>query len=191
MKVTWVSCRLSRRNAASQSTVTQRLRKQLHTKPQSKAARRLLISQLLFQRDRGSCNCPRRKIIEAWQKENDGRALERLEEMIVRRIRTWRPDVVLTSQASPRGEAPLSHIMNQITLRAIESAADPTRFVEHTTHAGLESWQAKKVFTALPLGEMGSVSLSTSQLGSRIGKSLAQHAAPSRALLKINEQRRT
>ena len=71
------------------------------------------------------------KIVEQWDQTNDGRAIEQLEELLVRRIRIWRPDVVLTNRANPRGQAPLSHIVNQVTLRAIESAADPTRFSEN------------------------------------------------------------
>ncbi|MCG8585354.1 MAG: YCF48-related protein, partial [Pirellulales bacterium] len=123
-------------------------------------------------------------IVEEWNRANDGRALKRLEESLVRQIRTWRPSVIFTSRASPRGESALSHIVNQVTLRAIESAADPTRYIEHTTHAGLESWQVKKVFTALPDGELGAVNLTTSQLATRLGKSLATFAMPARALVE-------
>jgi photosystem II stability/assembly factor-like uncharacterized protein len=123
------------------------------------------------------------KIVEEWNCTHDGRAIERLEELLVRRIRTWRPDVVLTSRASPRGEDALAHIVNQVTLRAVASAADPTRFAEHAQHAALESWQVKKVFSSLAPGQAGTVNVSGSTLGARLEKSLTDYAARSRALL--------
>ena len=43
-------------------------------------------------------------ILNSWNEANDGKATELLEEHLVRRIRTWRPEVILTEDLSPRGE---------------------------------------------------------------------------------------
>lgn len=108
------------------------------------------------------------QITAGWDGANDGRGVEKLEAMLVRKIRCWRPDVVVTHAASPRGEDPLGHMLNQIVLRAAEQAADPTRFPEQTAQMGLEPWQVKKVFGSLPAGQLGSVNLTTTQIAPRL-----------------------
>jgi hypothetical protein len=57
-------------------------------------------------------------ILARWNQANDGRAAQRLEEHLVRRIRQWRPEVIVTGDVSPRGDNPLAHVTSQMTLAA-------------------------------------------------------------------------
>jgi hypothetical protein len=53
-------------------------------------------------------------------------------------------------------------------LRSVEQAADPTRFPEQITQAGLEPWHAKKVLGCLTNGQLGTINLTTSQVAARL-----------------------
>jgi photosystem II stability/assembly factor-like uncharacterized protein len=124
------------------------------------------------------------KLVQDWDRASDDSALLRLEELCVRQIRCWRPDVVVTHAASAQGADPLGHVVNQVVLRAIDSAADATRFTEQTVDAGLIPWQVKKVFGALRPGEKGTVNLNVAELAPHFGRSLAEVAGQARTLLQ-------
>jgi len=115
---------------------------------------------------------------------SDGDAAPQLEAHFVRRIRTWRPDVVLTHHVSPDGEHPLDHVINQLVLRAVERAADPTSHVPLATEAGLDPWQVKKVYGVTAESAGGAVTLVTSRVEPRLGHSLAHAASEARGLLQ-------
>ena len=123
------------------------------------------------------------QLVEGWNRANDGAGLERLEAHLVRQIRTWRPDVILTHATSLNGQDPLGHVINQIVLNVVEQAADATRFPEQISQQGLDPWQAKKVFGSLAGGELGSLNITTSQLAPRLASSLADYAIGSRGLI--------
>ena len=123
------------------------------------------------------------QIIDGWNRAHDGRGVEALHAHLVRRIRTWRPEVIVTHDASPRGDEPLRHLVNQLVLQAVRDAADPRQLPEQATHAALEPWQVKKVFAALPPAARGSTDVVTAQLATRLGRSLADAAAVPRGLL--------
>ncbi len=122
-------------------------------------------------------------ILARWNRANDGQALARLEEHLVRRIRQWRPEVIVTEEVSPRGENPLAHITNQIALAAIAKAAETTAYSEQITQAGLWAWRVKKVLTVLPAEKQGVINLTPSQWASRLGRSPAEQAETGRSLL--------
>lgn len=126
---------------------------------------------------------PGEQLISAWNRANDGDGLRQMVEYVVRQIRTWRPEIVLTHAASLRGENPQAHLINQVVLRAVEQAGDATAFPEHQVHAGLEPWQVKKVFGELPSDQGGPLVVNTAQFAPRLGRSLADLAAVSRALM--------
>ncbi|HVC96656.1 MAG TPA: YCF48-related protein [Pirellulales bacterium] len=123
------------------------------------------------------------QLVDGWDRANDGQGIERLEAHLVRQVRTWRPDIVLTHAASPRGDDRLGHVVNQIVLRAVEQAADVTRFPEQIGQMGLDAWQVKKVFGSLPPGQLGTINLNTAQVANRLGASLADYAAGPRGLI--------
>lgn len=123
------------------------------------------------------------QLVDAWNRANDGQGLARLEEQLVRSIRTWRPDVVLTHAASSAGDEPLGHLVNQVALRAVEQAADATRYPDQLSEAGLEAWQVKKVCGRLPPGQPGDMNVTTSQVAPRLGGSLADCAVGPRGMI--------
>ncbi len=125
-----------------------------------------------------------RQIIDGWDRANDARGLQHLEAHIARQVRLWRPEVIVTHDASPQGDDPLGHLVNQMVLRAVERAADPTCFAQQITHAGLRPWKVKKVYASLPRGARGSTDLTTAKLAARLGRSLAEVAAAPRGLLE-------
>jgi photosystem II stability/assembly factor-like uncharacterized protein len=123
------------------------------------------------------------QIIETWNRMYGGQGVERLEEHLVRRIRAWRPEVIVTSAASPGGDDPLGHLVNQVVLRAVTDAANPEKFSEQIARAGLAPWTVKKVAGSLPAGKLGTINVNTSQLAPRLARSLADYASPARGLL--------
>src|SRR6185295_5996551 len=94
-------------------------------------------------------------ILARWNAASDGGAAERLEEHLVRRIRQWRPDVVVTEDVSPRGDDPLAHLTNQVTLAAVTKAAEPTAYPQQLKQAALSPWQVKKVLAVIAGGKPG------------------------------------
>ena len=124
------------------------------------------------------------QVIEGWNAVNDGRGLEEMEAHVVRQIRTWRPEVVVTHDAGPDGENPNEELISRIVLAAARMAGDPTSYAEQITRAGLQAWNVKKVYGALEPDTHGAVNISTAELAERLGCSLADAALESRGLLE-------
>lgn len=125
-----------------------------------------------------------KKLMDAWDRANDGRGVAVMEELLVRGIRQWRPEVVITEAPSPHGDHPLSHLVNQIVLSAVNNAADPTAFPDHATVVDLEPWTVKKVFCVSDDPGQATVRLSTAQLATRLGRSVAEHATDGYAMVR-------
>jgi photosystem II stability/assembly factor-like uncharacterized protein len=125
-----------------------------------------------------------RQICDGWDRANDDRGLDQLKAHVVRQIRTWRPEVLVTHEMSPTGDDPAAHLVHQVVVEAAGAAADPTAYSEQITHAGLEPWQVKKVYAALKPGMQGPVTLTTAELAERLGRSLAEVAFLPRGLLE-------
>ncbi len=123
------------------------------------------------------------QLTDGWNRLYTGQGIERLEEHLVRRIRLWRPEVVLTSAAAPAGDDPLGHLVNQLVLRAIDDAASSDKFAEQLSVGGLTTWTVKKVAGTLPLGKLGTINLNTAQLAPRLARSLSDYAGASRGML--------
>lgn len=125
-----------------------------------------------------------RQIVEAWDRANDGRAAEELQAYLVRQIRLWRPEVIVTHDASREGDDLLLALVHQAVLRAVAQAADANAFPNQMAEAGLEPWSVKKVLGAMPPDVRGGAKLVTSQFATRLGRSLADAAAEPRGLLR-------
>ena len=124
-----------------------------------------------------------RQIVAGLDEASDGRGLDLLQQHIVRQIRMWRPNVILTHSADPDDTDPLSHLINQIVLKAVKAAGDGTRYSEQITDAGLRPYAPQKVFGLLRDHEPTAVTLSTGKLAPRLGRSPADQAAPARGLV--------
>lgn len=122
-------------------------------------------------------------IADGWNRANDGRGLDRLEEHVVRKIRQWRPELIVTEAPSPRGDRPLAHLVNQVVMGAVEKAADADAYPQQASVADLAAWRVKKVCCALPEGERAPLTLSTAQLAARLGKSLSDQTSAARGLI--------
>ena len=123
-------------------------------------------------------------ILARWNQATGGRAAEQLEEHLVRRIRQWQPEVIVTEDVSPRGEDPLAHLTNQMTLAAVAKAADAAAYPEQIARTGLAAWKVKKVFAVLPADKPGAVNLTPAQWSQPLGCSLAEQAARGRSLIE-------
>jgi len=120
----------------------------------------------------------------AWQGGPGARDPDALQAYAVRQIRTWRPEIVITEPASPRGDDPVGQLVNQAVLAAVEKAGDGIQFAEQIGGAGLAPWKVKKVFCSLGGDAAGSVNLTTTQIAPRLGGTLLDQARPGRQLLQ-------
>ena len=125
---------------------------------------------------------PGEAIVTGWNTLHADRAASLLEQHVVRCIRQWRPDLILTENASPRGEEPLAHLINQVVLNAVRSAADGASYPGQVA-AGLGPWKATKVYAAAHDPAAGNVRLETARLATRLGSSVSDYAAEPRGLL--------
>lgn len=122
-------------------------------------------------------------IVAGWDAASDGHGADHLIEHVTKKIRQWRPDVIVTERASPAGEDPLAHLTNQIVLQAVERAADRLSYPEQIVMAGMEPWSVKKVYCVVGEDEPGTITLTTSQLATRLGRSLVEQASDARGLI--------
>lgn len=128
-------------------------------------------------------------LLEALNRENDGRALQQLENYLVRELRTYRPDVVVTQESGAADRAPanprlaLTAIINQLVRKSVAAAADPSQHGELLTDVGLTPWQVKKVYGLTPPGMRGAEAIETARFSPWLGATFADFASPARSLL--------
>jgi len=123
-------------------------------------------------------------ILQHWDTTNDGRAKELIEAHLVRQIRTWRPDVIVTEDVSPRGEDPLGHLTNQMVLSAVQKAADPNAYSGQIFDLHLDVWKPKKVFSVRRGSQSGVVTITPAQWLARLNRSIADQAELGRSLIE-------
>jgi photosystem II stability/assembly factor-like uncharacterized protein len=122
-------------------------------------------------------------LLPALNRENDGRAIEQFESHLVRMLRMWRPDVVLTHHGAADPSNPLAALVEQLVARAVSAAADPAQHAELTGDVGLAPWQVKKVYGVLPTGARGDDALTTGRFSPWLGAALSDFVSPARRLL--------
>ena len=105
------------------------------------------------------------------------RAIAAFESHLVRQLRLYRPDVVLTHSA--RREDPLGFQINQAVFRAVERAAQMAG--ESPTEA--PAWRVRKVYAALPAKRAGTLAISTRRWDLNLGQTLSEFVRPARTLL--------
>jgi photosystem II stability/assembly factor-like uncharacterized protein/tetratricopeptide (TPR) repeat protein len=123
-----------------------------------------------------------RQIVDAWDRTNDGRGLDALRARIVRQIRTWRPEAIVTDDARS-GDDPLVSLVHQAVTEAIAQAADAAAFPDQVAAAGLKPWQVRQTYAAMPPGSRGVAEMTTAQFMPALGRSLAEAVAEPRGLL--------
>jgi hypothetical protein len=143
--------------------------------------------------DEGLCVTPD-DYIEALNRSTDGRAIELLERHLVRHLRMWRPNVVVTRHVEREtqtargsrsvGESkPAATLLEHLLLRAVTAAADPEKFVDLSSAVGLSPWQVNKVFGVLPAGIQGDEHIETSRFSAALRATPADFAAIARRQL--------
>jgi photosystem II stability/assembly factor-like uncharacterized protein len=126
------------------------------------------------------------KVVPHGQDENAIRYtldMDALEEHLVRQLRLWRPDMVVTNNTDSPDSDQLGPLIGKAVLQAVDRAADPTCYPQQIADAGLSPWQVKKVYAPTDPGTHGQIDLSASQFSARLGRSLADAAAEPRGLI--------
>lgn len=93
------------------------------------------------------------KLKADWQKRTEGKLGATLIGTLVRQLRTWRPSIVMLDQ--PAKDDAASQLLFDASLRAIEQAADATRFIEQRELTGLSPWKVDRVYLRLTTGGNG------------------------------------
>ncbi len=93
------------------------------------------------------------KLTADWQKRTEGKLGPTLIGTLVRQLRTWRPSVVILDQ--PAKDDAASQLLFDAALRAIEQAADATRFIEQRELTGLSPWKVERIYLRLAAGGTG------------------------------------
>ena len=122
------------------------------------------------------------QIIDTWNAAHAGRGREALEAYLVRQIRTWRPDLVLTAEAGLEGQPQASRLVSQLVGEAVTRAGDP-HYLPEEQRLGLAPWRPKKSYCALRWGLRGMPELITAQLAPQLGRPLNDVAGAARALI--------
>jgi photosystem II stability/assembly factor-like uncharacterized protein len=123
------------------------------------------------------------ELLAELNRANDGRAVARLENYLVRQLRMWRPDVVVTHRIVQPESGPLASIVEQLVDRALRGAADPNQYTDLAFDVGLAPWQARKVYGVLPAGWRGEDRITTGQFAPRLGATLADWVEPARRIV--------
>jgi photosystem II stability/assembly factor-like uncharacterized protein len=116
-----------------------------------------------------------KKLTAEWMLLTDGRLPQVMLGSLVAQLRTWRPDVVVIDEPGEHDAA--AKLLWQAMEHAVAQSADPSRYPEQATLAGLQSWQVKKVYVRLPAGNAGSVTVDPHEILPLHGKTLAMAAA--------------
>lgn len=112
-----------------------------------------------------------------------GELSQQLERHIVRQLRIWRPDVVLTDSISASGDHSAGHQAAQVVIQAVQRASDPAVFSDQIVVAGLQPWTVRKVAGAYSANESARLSIDTGRLSMQLGCSLADYTISSHGLL--------
>jgi len=123
------------------------------------------------------------ELLESLHRANDGRALERLERHLVRTLRMWRPDVLVTHDVQLDRCEPHAAIIAAMILRAVRAAADPTSHMDMISHAGLPPWKVKKVYGLLPTDLRGNESVTCGRFSPQLGATFADFVSSARHFL--------
>jgi photosystem II stability/assembly factor-like uncharacterized protein len=120
----------------------------------------------------------------------DGRAVEQIEQHLVRAIRMWRPEVIVSHNTKLETCEPRAAILAALLMQSIDAAADPAQHAMLASGAGLPPWQVKKVYALVPDGSRGAESTVMERFSPWLGTTLSNFVAPSRQLLEQTATKR-
>lgn len=123
------------------------------------------------------------QVAEDWRRVLGDRSLDQLEATLIRQIRMWRPEVLVLGDAHVSASDPAAVLVQRVAIAAATRAGDARVSPEDIDLLGLKPWTPKKVYSLMPPGHAGAVSINTSQLSPRLGQTLADLVWPARCLL--------
>ena len=92
------------------------------------------------------------QIVEAWDRVNPRGGITELHARLVREIRTWRPEAILTGSSDPEQDEAVVSLVRQAVVEAADEAARADAFGDQIAEAGLVPWRAKQIYAAMPPG---------------------------------------
>jgi len=126
------------------------------------------------------------KLIAEWQKRTEGKLAPSLLNVLVRQLRTWRPTVVILEQ--PAKDDAASQLLLDAALKAIEQAADSTRYTEQRELTGLSTWKVEHVYLQLAAGSTGDAIIDLDEYLPRQKMSIRLATAYSSALVRLDRE---
>lgn len=127
-------------------------------------------------------------LVEVWNRtceHGEADAMTQYEEYLVRAIRTWRPEAIVTHDpANAAGKDSLRSLAASAVLNATQKAADPLAYPEQLAQAGLRPWRVKRVFGGLAAGEPGPIELPPTKVAPRLGLALGEATRPALGMLE-------
>ncbi|MCA9102447.1 MAG: hypothetical protein KDA63_14900, partial [Planctomycetales bacterium] len=122
------------------------------------------------------------RIAPVWSQLNDGTSLAALERWMIRTIRIWRPDVILTHEATHQASSHLEQTISGLVLTAVDKAGRSQPQGGGSDDDDLPPWKVTKVFGVAPDGE-GSCSMTPWRLSPTLGISPASLAMRAQGVL--------
>lgn len=123
---------------------------------------------------------PAASILQAWDAIHGGRGQESLEACLVRLIRTWRPEVLVTHDPA-RVETDAVRLLAQAVFKAAAAAAEPD--ADQADPTGLAPWQVKRLVSAVGPTGHGAIQVNSGQFADRLGRTLGEVAVKARGLV--------
>ena len=121
------------------------------------------------------------QLIAQWNEQTEGRLAEVMLARLVARIRSWRPNVILLQ--SPDSQHAVTGLIDNAVVRAVQQAADPTRYPEQLQLLGLQPWDVNRMFVRLPAGSTGQLSIDPDDLLPRLEVTAAMAGRDSWSLI--------
>src|SRR5262249_24053550 len=126
-------------------------------------------------------------VLKNWNELSNHRAATDLEERMVRAIRQWQPEIVLTSAANPQNQDPVGTCINRIVLSAARKSGDAHTYPTHLSRLGLAVWKPKRIFASHGAShgpsQRATIEILRAQISPKMMSSLAELADQSRGLL--------
>lgn len=140
--------------------------------------------------DRSELNMPVERIVERLQRENDGLGLTRFRQNLVKMIRIWRPNVLVSFEPGETDSHVRRFLVSELQ-EAVRAAGNPQVFAEQFRELGLEPWTVDKFYLTLESGKVGEINMPTNELAIRIGQPVDELAFYARGLIGADQTNRS
>lgn len=127
------------------------------------------------------------RLTEEWQKHTEGRMVEIVMSDFVAKLRQWRPSIVVLDR--PADDDAAGKLVFAAAQRAIDAAADPTRYPEHEQLGGLSSWRVARVCVQINSKDAAKVTVDPFETLPRMRGLVHETASAGRSMLFPSIQR--